>query len=126
MRRLFEQEAENLKRAFDAGVRLVAGSDAGNPLVFHGPTIQRELQLWVAAGIPPAAALQAATWNAALLLRAESRLGLVTKGHDADLLVVDGNPLADISATERISLVVFKGERIRRAALFTDTQNTTE
>jgi imidazolonepropionase-like amidohydrolase/ABC-type multidrug transport system permease subunit len=126
MRRLFQQETENLKRAFDAGVTLVAGSDAGNPLVFHGPTIQRELQLWVAAGIPPAAALQAATWNAARLLRAESRLGLVAKGHDADLLVVDGNPLTDITATERISLVVFKGERIRRAALFTETQNTTD
>jgi imidazolonepropionase-like amidohydrolase len=126
MRRLFQQEIENLKRAFDAGITLVAGSDAGNPLVFHGPTIQRELQLWVAAGIPPAAALQAATWNAARLLRAESRLGLVAKGHDADLLVVDGNPLADITATERISLVVFKGERIRRAALFTETQNTTD
>jgi len=37
---------------------------------------------------------------------------------EADLLPVDGNPLEDISATERISLVVFKGERIRRAALF--------
>jgi len=43
-----------------------------------------------------------------------------------DWLIVDGNPLVDISATERISLVVFKGERIRRAALFTETQNTTE
>jgi imidazolonepropionase-like amidohydrolase len=37
---------------------------------------------------------------------------------DADLLLVDGNPLQEIAATERISLVVFKGERIRRAALF--------
>jgi imidazolonepropionase-like amidohydrolase len=113
---------ENLRRAYEAGVTLVTGSDAGNPLVFHGPTIQRELQLWVDAGIPPAAALRAATWNAARLLRAGDRLGLVAKDHDADLLIVDGNPLTDITATERISIVVFKGERVRRAALFTASQ----
>ena len=122
LRRLLALEGANLKRAYDAGVTLVTGSDAGNPLVFHGPTIQHEMQLWVAAGIPPSAALQAATWNAARLLRADSRLGLVAKGHDADLLIVDGNPLTDITATERISVVVFKGERIRRTALFTEGQ----
>jgi imidazolonepropionase-like amidohydrolase/ABC-type multidrug transport system permease subunit len=126
MRRIFEQGVENLRLAYQNGVTLVTGSDAGNPLVFHGPTIQRELQLWVAAGIPATVALQAATWNAARLLRADSRLGLVAKGHDADLLIVDGNPLTDITAAERISLVVFKGERVRRAALFTETQNTTD
>ena len=123
MGQLMQIETENLKRAYLAGVTLVAGSDAGNPLVFHGPTIQHELQLWVAAGIPPAAALQAATSNAARLLGAGSRLGLVVKGHDADLLIVDGNPVVDIAATERISIVVFKGERIRRADLFTEGQN---
>ena len=122
LRQLLQVEAGNLKRAYEAGVTLVAGSDAGNPLVLHGPTVQHELQLWVAAGIPAAAALQAATFNAARLLRADSRIGLIGRGHDADLLVIDGNPLADIAATERISLVVFKGERIRRAALFTEGQ----
>jgi imidazolonepropionase-like amidohydrolase/ABC-type multidrug transport system permease subunit len=126
LRRLLEVETENLKRAHAAGVTLVTGSDAGNPLVLHGPTVQHELQLWVAAGIPAAVALQAATFNAARLLRADSRIGLIVKGHDADLLVIDGNPLADISTTERISLVVFKGERIRRAALFTEGQTGTQ
>ena len=122
LRQLLKLESDNLKRAYDAGVTLVTGSDAGNMLVFHGPTIHHELALWVQAGIPAAAALQAATSNAARLLRAESRIGLVAAGHDADLLVVDGNPLADIAALERISLVVFKGERIRRAALFSEGQ----
>jgi imidazolonepropionase-like amidohydrolase len=116
--RAFEQARANLLRAWKAGVLLVAGSDAGNPLVFHGPSLHHELQLWVAAGVPAAVALQAATSNAAKLLRAEQRIGAVRKGLDANLLLVDGNPLADITATERISLVVFKGERIRRAALF--------
>jgi imidazolonepropionase-like amidohydrolase/ABC-type multidrug transport system permease subunit len=109
---------DNLKRAQQHGVLLVTGSDAGNYLVIHGPTVQHELQLWVQAGIPPAVALQAATYNAARLLRADKRIGSIQQGNDADLLVVDGNPLEDITATERISLVVFKGERIERSELF--------
>ena len=116
--RALDLAKENLRRAYEAGVPLVVGSDAGNPLVIHGPTVHRELQLWVEAGIPPRIALQAATHNAAILLRAEQRIGSIRPGNDADLLLVDGNPLEDISATERISLVLFKGERVRRSALF--------
>jgi len=108
----------NLLRAWHAGVPLAMGTDAGNPLVFHGPSLHHELGLWVEAGIPPAVALQAATVNAAKLLRASGRIGSIHVGLDANLLLVDGNPLEDISATERISLVVFEGERIRRAELF--------
>jgi imidazolonepropionase-like amidohydrolase len=109
---------DNLRRAHALGVSLVAGSDAGNYLVFHGPTVQHELQLWVRAGIPPAVALQAATSNAARLLKLDDRVGSIRRGNDADLLIVDGNPLEDITATERISMVVFKGERIDRTELF--------
>jgi imidazolonepropionase-like amidohydrolase/ABC-type multidrug transport system permease subunit len=108
---------DNLRRANRHAVSLVTGSDAGNPLVVHGPTVQHELQLWVQAGLTPAAALQAATSNAARLLRAANRLGSIAPGNDADLLIVDGNPLEDISATERISMIVFKGERIDRSDL---------
>jgi imidazolonepropionase-like amidohydrolase len=108
----------NLLRAWKAGVPLVTGSDSGNPMVFHGASMHRELQLWVEAGIPVTVALQAATGNAAKLLGAEKRIGAIRAGMDADLLLVDGNPLQEIAATERISMVVFKGERIRRAALF--------
>ena len=96
----------------------MTGSDAGNLLVIHGPTVQHEMQLWVQAGIPPAEAIQAATFNAARLLRADHRIGAIRPGYDADLLLVDGNPLEDIAATERISLVVFKGERVDRTDLF--------
>ena len=117
-RHALEQDTANLLRAWKAGVPLVMGTDSGNPLVFHGASLHHELQLWVRAGIPPMVALQAATVNAAKLLRAEKRVGAIRKGMDADLLMVDGNPLEDVSATERISLVVFQGERIRRAALF--------
>ena len=107
----------NLVRAWRAGVPLVTGTDSGNMLLLHGPAVHRELQLWVEAGVPPAVALQAATGNAAKLLRAEGRIGCIAKGCDASLLLVDGNPLQDIGATERISLVVYKGERIRRGSL---------
>jgi imidazolonepropionase-like amidohydrolase/ABC-type multidrug transport system permease subunit len=113
-----EQAKENLKRAYQAGVPLVTGSDAGNLLVFHGPSLHRELQLWVDAGIPPAAALRSATYNAARLLRMDSQIGSIQKGRDADVLLVDGNPLEDITATERISQIIYKGERINRARLF--------
>lgn len=110
--------ADNLKRAYQHGVLLVTGSDAGNLLVIHGPTVQHELALWVKNGIPNAVALQAATFNAAKLLRADAHIGSIRPGNDADLLIVDGNPLDDVSATERISMVVFKGERIDRTSLF--------
>ncbi len=109
---------DNLIKAWRAGVMLVTGSDAGNFLVMHGPTVQHEIELWVAAGIPAEVALQAATYNAAKLLHAGSRIGTVEKGKDATLLVVDGNPLQDVHALSSISLVMLKGERVGRTALF--------
>jgi imidazolonepropionase-like amidohydrolase/ABC-type multidrug transport system permease subunit len=112
------QSRDNLLRAWKAGVPLAMGTDSGNPLVFPGASMHHELQLWVQAGIPPVVALAAATGNGAILVRAASRIGTIRKGMDADLLLVDGNPLQDIGATERISLVVFKGERLQRADLF--------
>ena len=108
----------NLLNAWQAGIMLVTGSDAGNFLVLHGPTVQREIELWVAAGIPPEVALQAATANAAKLLRADNRIGTIVKGKDATLLVVDGNPLQDVRALSAISNVFLKGERVRRTEIF--------
>jgi imidazolonepropionase-like amidohydrolase len=113
-----ETGKKNLLRAYRAGVMLVTGSDAGNLLVIHGPTVQQELARWVQAGIPAEAALRAATYNSARALRADNRIGAIEPGRDATLLLVDGDPLSDISATERISMVVFKGERVRRGSLF--------
>jgi imidazolonepropionase-like amidohydrolase len=108
----------NLLRAWQLGVTLVTGTDAGNPLVFHGPALHRELQSWVDAGIPPAVALQAATFNAARLVAANRRIGLIKPGYSANLILVDGNPLKDIKQTEAMSQVILQGERIRRSALF--------
>ncbi len=113
-----DQGKQNLLGAWQAGVMLVTGSDSGNPMLIHGPAIHRELQLWVEAGIPIPVALQAATYNSARLLRIDNRTGLIRKGLEANLLLVDGNPLKDIKQTESIQRVIFKGERIDRPDLF--------
>jgi imidazolonepropionase-like amidohydrolase/ABC-type multidrug transport system permease subunit len=107
----------NLLRAYKNHVSLVAGSDAGNILVIHGPTVQEELSLWVKAGIPTDVALQAATYNAARFLGADNRIGSVKVGNDANLLIVEGNPLQDISVLERISRVIYRGEIVSRPGL---------
>ena len=55
----------------------------------------------------------------ARLLKVDDHTGSIRVGNDADLLIVDGNPLEDVTVTERISYVVFKGERVYdRAGLF--------
>jgi len=109
--------AANVKRAIEKGVPLVTGTDSGNFTLLHGPALHRELQLLVQAGATPKDALLAATGHAAKLLGAANRLGAIRPGYDATLLLVDGNPLEDISYTERISVVLFQGERVNRAAL---------
>lgn len=97
---------------------VVAGSGSGQMFVVHGPGIHRELALLVQAGLSPSAALQAATGRAAAALGAGGRIGLLKPGMEADLLLVDGNPLRDITVTERISAVIFRGERVSRSTLF--------
>jgi imidazolonepropionase-like amidohydrolase/ABC-type multidrug transport system permease subunit len=109
---------QNLEAAYKSGVLLIAGSDAGNMLVIHGPTVHHEMELWVKDGIPPAVALQAATYNAAMVLRASDRIGSIQKGRDATLVLLDGDPLQDIANAERISMIMFRGERIARSELF--------
>jgi imidazolonepropionase-like amidohydrolase len=115
---MLERENQNLVNAYKAGVLLIAGSDAGNLLVIHGPTVQHEMELWVKAGIPAVEALKAGTYNAARVLRAEGRIGSIEKGRDASLLLLDGDPVQDISNVERIGMVVFRGQRIDRSELF--------
>jgi imidazolonepropionase-like amidohydrolase/ABC-type multidrug transport system permease subunit len=107
-----------LQSALGSGSPISPASDAGSTMTVHGPGIHRELQLWVAAGIPAATALQGATANAAKLLKAGDRIGSIKPGYEASLLLVDGNPLDEIAATERISAVLFKGELVNRNRLF--------
>ena len=115
---MLDRTRQNLLAAYKAGLMLIAGSDAGNMLVIHGPTVQHEMELWVKAGIPAAVALQAATYNAAKVLRVDDRIGSIQKGRDATLVVLDGDPLQDITNSERISAVMFRGEHVDRSDLF--------
>ena len=81
----------------------------------HGPSLHRQLQWMVRSGMPPAEALFQVTGGAA---RALGRpVGRIAPGLDATLVLVDGNPLEDIAATERVVAVFFKGERVNRTEL---------
>ena len=104
---------ENGRRARDAGVRIAAGSDAGNIGTFHGPALHRELELLVQAGMTPAQALAAATVNAARVVGRFADLGAIEPGKLADLVVLDASPLADIRNTSRIALVIKDGHALR-------------
>jgi imidazolonepropionase-like amidohydrolase len=92
------------KRMYDAGVPILAGTDAIAGIMLH-----RELELEVQAGIPPAKSLQIATFNAARLLKQEKELGSIAEGKRADFLLVDGNPAEHISDIRRCRMVMKNG-----------------
>ena len=114
-RALREHHVASIQRALAAGVRIVAGTDAGG----HGhPANAAELQHLVAAGLTPMQALRAATGLAAECLGLEQELGTLEKGKRADLVVVDGDPLADVTILQdakRIKMVIKDGKvEVRR------------
>jgi imidazolonepropionase-like amidohydrolase len=107
---LREHHVESLRRAFAACVKIAAGTDAGG----HGhPSNAMEIECLVKAGLTPLQALRAATGWAAECLGLERDIGTVEKGKLADLIVVSGDPLADVKMLqnpERIALVLKSGE----------------
>ncbi|HYC92540.1 MAG TPA: CIA30 family protein [Thermoanaerobaculia bacterium] len=96
-----------------AGVPLLAGSDAPNPGTVHGAALHRELELLVSAGLTPLQALAAATSAPAKAFRLDDR-GRIAKGLRADLVLVDGDPAKDITATRAIAGVWKGGVRTDR------------
>src|SRR5262249_38123732 len=84
-----------------AGVRLLAGTDAMNPSVVPGFSLHDELRELVAAGLTPYEALRAATANAAEFLKAAEEFGVIAVGRRADVILVDGNPLDDVTMASR-------------------------
>jgi hypothetical protein len=93
-----------VKLMYDAGVPLIAGSDD-----IAGFTLHRELELYVMAGLTPAQALQIATWNGARYSYRLARSGSITVGKDADLILVNGDPVANISDVRKASLTMKSG-----------------
>jgi imidazolonepropionase-like amidohydrolase len=103
---------KNLKKLFDAGVKVAFGTDSGPPARFQGFFEHRELELMVQAGLTPAQALQTATLNAAQCLRVEKEFGTLEKGKRADLIVLDADPLENILNTRKINQVWIGGREV--------------
>jgi imidazolonepropionase-like amidohydrolase len=101
---------DNLMLLESAGVRVVAGTDAGNIGTLHGPGLHRELELMATAGLRPMDILVAATKNGAAVMGRQSDVGTLEKGKYADLVILDADPLADIRNTRKIFKVMKEGE----------------
>jgi imidazolonepropionase-like amidohydrolase len=101
------------KRMYDAGIPVLAGTDATAGIMLH-----RELELEVRAGIPPAKALQIATFNAARVLKQESELGSIAPGKRADFVLVEGNPVERISDIRRCRLVMKNGTLYKSSEVY--------
>jgi imidazolonepropionase-like amidohydrolase len=98
-----------------AGVTILAGSDAVNPGQFPGAGLHDELAKLVEAGLTPAEALRAATYdNARFLAGTQADFGQVAPGQRADLVLVAGDPTTDITATQRITRVWLDGVELVR------------
>jgi len=98
---LDQREAANIMALHRAGVPLLAGTDSGNPGTWYGASLHRELDLLVKAGLTPSEALTAATAAPAKAFRLPDR-GRIAKGLVADVLLVEGDPTADIGAVHQI------------------------
>jgi imidazolonepropionase-like amidohydrolase len=110
---LFGVQARNLAKLNAAGVTIAYGTDAG---VSVGWPAHAELADMVAAGMTPAQVIVAATKTSAAILKLD-QLGGIAPGKSADFIVLDGNPLDDITNTRRIDRVYLRGQAIDRAAL---------
>jgi imidazolonepropionase-like amidohydrolase len=101
---------QNLKTLHDAGVRVGFGSDSGVALRIPGMAEHLELALMVEAGLTPMQAISSATLGSAALLKLDDR-GVLASGKLADLVVLDGDPAADISNSRKIHAVWHRGKK---------------
>lgn len=109
------------KRVFnlliDKNAPLVSGTDMGEPYIIPGFSLHTELEYMQYLGMSPYKVLESSTKNAALMIGAEDRLGTIEVGKEANLVLLDANPLEDIANTGTISGVCRKGELLSRADL---------
>ncbi|MEO6541608.1 MAG: amidohydrolase family protein [Ferruginibacter sp.] len=102
----FSNMMHMMKKLYDNGIMLVAGTDGGAANGLH-----HELELYVQAGIPANQVLKIATWNAVVNCNLQDRYGAVKAGREADLILIDGDPIANISDIRRVELVI-KNKRL--------------
>lgn len=114
---MYEKMRAIVAAMHEAGVPILAGSDAAMPFMFPGFSLHDELELLVGAGLTEAEALRAATLQPARYLEATDSLGTVEAGKLADLVLLDANPLADITNAREIAAVVVDGRYLNRKAL---------
>ena len=114
---LYQLALDNVRQAHAAGVRIVAGTDAGDTYVFPGFAIHDELAELVRAGLSPADALRSATLDAARFAGQDREYGSIEAGKVADLVLLNADPLADIRNTGDIAGLFFNGQYLDRAAL---------
>lgn len=108
-RREFAKYQELTGKLHRAGVPLLVGTDSPEPQVPPGFSIHQELEMLVESGLPPAAALRAATLTNATVLGEKERLGSISADRMADIVLLSANPLDDIRNTRRIELVIHNG-----------------
>jgi imidazolonepropionase-like amidohydrolase len=115
----YEKSVTLLPLLREAGVRIIAGTDAGflNSFNYPGIGLHDELEIFVNGGLTPLQALQAATLAGPAFLGKSDAYGAVAAGRVADLAILDRNPLDDIRATRAIRGVVLHGRHLNRAAL---------
>ena len=114
---LYQLALDNVRQAHTAGVKIGAGTDAGDTYVFPGFAIHDELAELVRAGLSPADALRSATIDAARFTGQARDYGSIEVGKVADMILLNANPLADIRNTGKIAGLYFNGQYLDRAAL---------
>jgi imidazolonepropionase-like amidohydrolase len=101
--------ASNLKRVSDAGIPIAMGTDAGNPLTLHGPSIYAEMEAMQAAGLTPMQVIVASTRGGSLAMGAAAVTGTLEKGKSADLIVVGADPTKDVANLRKLLFVMRAG-----------------
>lgn len=104
-----QTQFKNLMLVQAAGIRIAAGSDAGNIGTLHGPALHREFELMAQAGMRAADVLVAATKNAAAVMGKGRDIGTLERGKYADLVILDADPTRDVRNNRKISNVMKNG-----------------
>jgi len=110
----FTAELQTVRLLHEAGVPIVAGTDQSVP----GYSVDREIELYVKAGFTPMEAVQAATLIPARAMGMEKDSGTIEPGKRADVILVDGNPLENISDLRKVSVVFAAGRMFEPAKLW--------